>query len=109
MPADVQLGLFPDWVCKVDELALDFDQWCTCVMQNDIATLTEQQCILLTTLASRFDAMSRSTTNWLWTEQALHTAPEWEVIRCLARDTLVAFGWNITPPPSYGHEFVPST
>ncbi len=25
MPAEVQLTLFPDFVCKADELALDFD------------------------------------------------------------------------------------
>ena len=25
MPAEIQLGLFPDWVCKADELALDFN------------------------------------------------------------------------------------
>jgi hypothetical protein len=27
LPADIQLSLFPDFASKVDELALDFDNW----------------------------------------------------------------------------------
>jgi hypothetical protein len=27
MDAEVQLSLFPDFTCKADELALDFDHW----------------------------------------------------------------------------------
>ncbi len=50
VPADVQLGLFPDFVCKVDELALDFDNWRLCVVDNSRVCLTDQQKTLLATL-----------------------------------------------------------
>ncbi len=50
MPAEVQLSLYPDFVCKADELALDFDQWKDCVNSNGVGVLTDLQRRALTAL-----------------------------------------------------------
>ena len=108
MPADVQLSLFPDFVCKADELALDFDHWRLCVVTNDDFKLTDQQQALLATLDEQVAAMSEAEHSPLWTEEALRTRPEWANVRRLATETLVAFAWDVDTPPSYGHEYIPS-
>ncbi len=106
VPADLQLGLFPDFVCKVDALALDFDHWRLCVVDNFQARLTDQQKTLLATLDSRLEAMSGPERAPLWTEEALRTRSEWEDVRHLAQETLVTFGWEGDVPPAYGHEYI---
>jgi hypothetical protein len=107
MSADVQLDLFPNFVCKVEELALDFDHWGLCVLDNDEGELSQEQRALLIELNSAFDKMIGVQNQHLWTEDALHNNPEWQGVREIAKATLASFGWNIDRPPSYKQEYVP--
>lgn len=107
MPAEIQLSLFPDFVCKVDELALDFDNWATCVLSNDRGELTQEQRSCLAEIDSRLGAMSGEQNARYWTEEALRQGTEWEAIRNLSKMALKAFGWPVEQPPSYGHEYIP--
>jgi len=107
MPADTQLELFPDFVCKVEELALGFDHWSKCVLGNDRGELSEQQKSLLMKLDGAFDQMSGRQGQNLWAEDALRTSPEWQVVRDNAKAALASFGWEVERPPSYQHEYVP--
>jgi hypothetical protein len=50
--------------------------------------------------------MSGEANRELWTDNALHSRPEWSEIRSLAQKTLAAFGWPVTIPPSYSQEFI---
>ena len=50
MPAEIQLGLLPDFVCKGDDLADSYAHWCLCLLSNDYGRLTEQQRLALTCL-----------------------------------------------------------
>ena len=104
--ADLQCKLFPDFVCKADELALDFDHWYLCAKTNYSDDLSETQKAALSAVNNAFDLMSGLENKDCWTEDALHLRPEWEQIRVLARDTLGAFGWSLETPPSYASEFV---
>ena len=36
----IQLGLLPDFVCKADELALEFDPWYVVVLRNFRSEMT---------------------------------------------------------------------
>ena len=42
-PPEVQLNLLPSFVCKVDELALDFDHWQRVALSNFRSELTADQ------------------------------------------------------------------
>jgi len=58
-PAERQLLIFPEGVCKVDELALDFGQWCDGALLQS-AELTSSQRSLLGELSARLGRMSVS-------------------------------------------------
>ena len=107
MPADAQLALFPDFACKVEELALDFDHWGECALGNDRGELTEEQKSLLRKLDATFDQMSSGQNQKLWAENALRNSPEWQGVREIAKAALAAFGWDAERPPSYEQEYVP--
>jgi len=107
MPADAQLALCPDFVCKVEELALDFDHWSECALGNDRGELSEEQKFLLRKLDGTFDQMSSGQSRNLWEEEALRNSPEWQGIREIAKAALTSFCWDAKRPPSYEHEFVP--
>jgi hypothetical protein len=104
MPADVQLGLFPDFVSKADELALDFDNFYQVVVTNDLV-LTGKQRDTLARIDVRLDAMSDKEKSELWTPEGLKERTEWREIRELASNALSEFGWAVERPPSYAHEF----
>ena len=107
MPADTQLELFPDFVCKVEELALDFDHWSECALGNDRGELGEGQKSLLRKLDGAFELMSSGQNQNLRAEDALRSSPEWQGVREIAKAALASFGWNAERPPSYRHEYVP--
>ena len=107
MPADTQLELFPDFVCKAEELALDFDHWSGCVLGNDRGELSEEQKSLLGKLGGTFDLMEGGEKQTLWTEDALRNSREWQGVRDTAKAALALFGWDTERPPSYKDEYVP--
>lgn len=107
MPAEIQLSLFPDFVCKADELANDFDHWMGCVFSNGEDTLTDAQSATLAAIDAQLAVMSNKTYGIEWTEDELYTRPEWARVRLLAVDALNAFGWEITAPPPSEDTYVP--
>ena len=103
-PADVQLGLFPDGVCKGDELALDFEEALPSLWDKDISA--EQQAAI-SALDVLILAMSGEKNVDFWTDQALlRSHPKWEEIRGSAKACAIAFGWNLQPPPPFGAVFI---
>lgn len=98
MPADIQLGLLPDFLCKADELALDYGHWCLCLLSNDYGKLTQPQRSALTRLDNYFEKISGQVNAHLWTDEAIRTRSEWTEIREMAAELLVIFGWPVEIP-----------
>jgi hypothetical protein len=106
MPAEVQIALFPSFVCQADELALVFDNFKRAAESNFGGEMTESQRDLLARIDGRLADMSGRHDPELWTQEALRGRDEWARIRALATETLEAFGWPHERPPCYGHEYV---
>ncbi len=104
-PADIQLRMLPDFVCKADELALNFDNWKDVVLRNVSFDLTPAQKASLAALDSSLLEMTNAGPP-LWTEDSVRQSDEWAHTRVLAATALDAFGWPLEIPPSYAHEFV---
>jgi hypothetical protein len=104
-PPEVQLNLLPSFVCRADELALDFDNWQLVALGNFRSELTTDQ-------LSHLDAISRSLSELTrggsqhWTDDAVRKSPEWHEIRALASNALASFGWPIEIPPSHAEEYI---
>jgi hypothetical protein len=98
-PAEVQLKLYPSFVCHADELALEFDE-CRQLAQPMLAgRLDQRQGQLIETLDSYLQSISGQVNAELWTEEAMRTSAEWERVRGLANEILAAMGWSTSPPP----------
>lgn len=104
--AEQQLAIYPDFVCRVDELALDYDNWFVAVLSNDGQSLSEAQEQCLRELDGMLSSMSGGPHAALWTEKALRERREWEDLRRAARRSLAAFGWKANPPPPSEDFFV---
>lgn len=96
-PAEVQLQLFPGLDWKVDELAIEFDQWYQ-VMKRRRSLFPVKARKLLEDLNSKLDEMSGPENSRFWLEDTLKTDVAWEMIRDLARHALNAIGWPIENP-----------
>lgn len=90
-PAEIQHGLFPDFVVVPDELALDFDNWCDAALPQLSASAVQRDA--LAAIHSALDRIGRDNTG-------IRTDPRWEEIRHLARAALAAFGWPADVPPA---------
>ena len=102
MGAEVQRSLFPDFVCKAEELAFDFDHWLWFARSEFGAEFSGDQAEALRAIDRRLNAMSYGGIDFdeeLWSEAALGTRPEWEEVRSLAKLTLARFGWAAEVPP----------
>lgn len=100
-PPDTQLGIYPDFVCKADELALDFDDW----FAMSERFLSAKQIGALEPIMSLLDGMSGP--GGPWSEEDLRTDARWEQIRGLAKRALRVFKWPIEQPPTSPDVFVP--
>ncbi|MFX0169735.1 MAG: hypothetical protein ACFE89_10320 [Candidatus Hodarchaeota archaeon] len=96
-PAEVQLQLFPDYSWKVDELAIEFDQWYQ-VMKRRQSYFSTKQRRLLEDLNRKLDDISGPENLRYWLEDALRTDAVWETIRKVARKVLEALGWPVIEP-----------
>lgn len=106
-PADVQLSLFPDFVCKADELALDFEDGLYELVGHENEITVEQKAAV-EALDQIITRMSGEQNASFWTEEALRTHPTWEEIRTAAKATAVAFGWELRRPPPSGAIYIPA-
>ena len=97
--------MLPNFVCKADELALDFDHWNEVVLSNFQSELTPAQLSSLRAIARSISDMTRAGAA-LWTEIAVRESSEWNFVRTLAAAALNSFGWPLETPPSHADEFV---
>jgi hypothetical protein len=106
-PAHIQFGLFPDFVCVADELALDFDQWYQTFLDSagDIP-FSEVQIELLSQLDAKLLEMSGPTNETLWTDDALKGSAEWHDLREFALHVIEKLCWSDDPPPPNGDVFI---
>ena len=105
--AEVQLSLFPDFVCKADELVLDFDDGLY-EMVGDEAEFTGEQRAAIEALDRFITPMGGRANANLWTDDAVRSHPRWEQIRSLARSAADAFGWDIRQLPPSDAVYVPA-
>lgn len=93
-PAEVQFGLFPNFVCVGDELAIDYGNWSDWYQAHQALTVEQAKCLreLALVLAEiRGDA---------WSDTGLKALAIWNEVRAKAAQTLGAFGWKVEIPPS---------
>lgn len=97
-PAGVQLGLFPDFACKADELVLDFDQCREAALLNEGDSMSVEQTSALASLDAMITSMSGPEQPH-WCDESIRNDDAWQSLRLLARATLRAFGWPDDVPP----------
>jgi hypothetical protein len=92
LPAEEQLALLPSFVCKADELALNFDERWLVVRSNCAEQLSADQRSAIEAIDRELDFMTRAGAA-LWTDEAVQVESAWEHVRSLAAAVLDAFGW----------------
>jgi hypothetical protein len=105
--AEVQLRLLPYFVCKADELALEFDQWREVTVHNYQRDLTTEQLSSLAALDEKLDYLTTKGREH-WTDKAVNESPEWQEVRRLASRVLEVFHWPLEAPPSHSNEYKPA-
>jgi hypothetical protein len=104
-PAEIQLSLLPSFVCKADELALDFDHWRLVAVSNFRSELTASQLACLDAIEGRLSELTHMGSEH-WSDDALRESTEWRGLRALATAALASFGWPLETPPSHADEYV---
>lgn len=97
-----QLTLFPNFVCKPDELVADFAHWSKVARSFFAGLFSDDQLIALQAIDRHISAMSRGGTDFeetLWHEDALGSRPEWRALRELSKSALACFDWPMEKPP----------
>jgi hypothetical protein len=102
-PPDIQLQRLPRFVCKADELVLDFDPWQDVIFRNYGKELSVDQISSIRKLDEKLHWLTKNGVQH-WTDDAVRTSPEWRNVQSLAASVLKAFGWSPESPPSYAHE-----
>jgi hypothetical protein len=106
-PPGIQLQLLPPYVCKADELALEFDHWREIALHNYGKEFGADQITAMTALDEKLEWLSVAVKD-CWTDEAVSTSAEWQNVRHLAAAALRAFSWPLEIPPSYAHEYIPT-
>jgi hypothetical protein len=75
--------MMPNFVCKADELVLDFDHWKDVVLTNFSSELTPAQKAGLAALDSNLSEMTRAGPT-LWTEDSVRQSHQRLEVRVLA-------------------------
>lgn len=98
-PAEVQMTLFPDFVSKADELAVDFHHWLLYAEEEHLADFTANQKGALLRIDEFLNVMGGARNAKHWTDDALHHDPMWKEVRGMAKEALDEFGWPNEKPP----------
>lgn len=106
-PAEVQLSLFPDFVCKADELALDFEDGLYEMVGHE-ASFTDAQRAAIDALDHLLSSISGERHAALWTETALSDHPVWDQIRDAAKAAATTFGWDLQAMPASDAVYIPA-
>lgn len=97
-PAEVQVTLFPVFVCVADELALDLQNWLLAAKGQNIP-LGPAAISRITDIDQELSALSGKAHEEFWNVHALKNDMRWENIRERARAALAAAGWENAAPP----------
>jgi hypothetical protein len=106
-PADVQLELYPESDWKVDDMAIEFEEWYETIKKRQ-TFFTVKQAAILRRLNRTLDDISGPENTYYWMEDALRADPVWEKIRSMAKDALRALGWPLEVPPRERSDIVVS-
>ncbi|TPG54595.1 hypothetical protein [Sphingomonas glacialis] len=106
-PADIQLSLFPDFVRKADELALDFEDGLYEMVGHE-GQFSEQQRGAIDALDALILSKIGEQHAAFWNETAVREHPFWEQIRIAAKDAAATFGWDLQSVPSSEAVYVPA-
>jgi hypothetical protein len=107
--AEVQLSLYPDFACKVDELALDYDNWRKAAVGNFGDEFSSESLRLLAAIDEKLSTMSKGGVtfdNDLWTPRGLKQSSHWRELRDMARASLETLGWPATNPGKSPNTYV---
>jgi hypothetical protein len=99
--AESQLAIDPEWIDRVDELALTFDDAFELAKIHCAESIDAAQWDAIFAIDRKLNAMSLHGTEFdpvIWTEDGLRTHPAWEAVRVLARRTLELLGWPCESP-----------
>jgi len=102
---DIPLGLLPDFVCRADELALQFDPWYVVVLRNFRSEMTVDQLSALDSLDHSLSELTKEGPHH-WTDEAVRSSDRWRSVRALAAAALHCFNWPNETPPSHADEYV---
>ncbi len=105
-PADIQLSYFPDFVCKADELALDFEDGLYERVGHEDEYPAEQRAAI-DALGASLRAMGGGHNAVFWTDEAVRSHSRWEEVRRLAEAIVRACGWSPEPPGPSGAVYIP--
>ena len=97
--SDVQISLFPHFVCVADELALDFEKSLNDLHLSNIDFTPEESASILR-LDAHILAISGPEHEDLWTDDGLRKSAEWCELRRLARQLLEVTEWSTEAPPT---------
>lgn len=106
-PAAIQLSLFPDFVCKADELALDFESGLDALVGHE-DEITAEQRVAIEALDQLLISMSGEKYAYFWTDEAVLADPTWEAIRALARSVALIFSWDLSHVSPSGAVYIPA-
>jgi hypothetical protein len=106
-PADIQLSLFPDFVRKADELALDFEDGLYEMVGHE-GQFSEQQRGTIDVLNALISSKMGEQHAAFWNETAVRDHPLWEEIRIAAKDAAATIGWDLQSVPSSEAVYVPA-
>jgi hypothetical protein len=98
-PADVQIQLYPNFVCVADELALEYNVFLVAVLVNHSQQFSSTQVQTLQSLDAFLNQMSGSENKSHWTNDALRNDGKWAQVRILAEEALNELGWTKSVPP----------
>jgi hypothetical protein len=107
-PAEIQLSLFPDFVCKADELALNFGEGLL-ELAGYQDQITAEQSSAIDALDKLIVAKRGQAELDFWTDDAVRSHASWEEIRVSARAVADAFGWKIQAPPRSDDIYLPAS
>ncbi|MFC3440952.1 hypothetical protein ACFOKF_07035 [Sphingobium rhizovicinum] len=106
-PAAIQLSLFPNFVCKADELALDFESALDGLAGHEDKITVEQRAAI-EALDQLLTSMSVEEYAYFWTDEAVLADPAWEDIRASAKSTALIFGWDLSIVPPSSAVYIPA-
>ena len=93
-PADIQLSLFPDFVCKAGELARDFEDGLYEMVGHE-GEFSDQQRAAIDALDKLISSKSGERHASFWTDTAVREHPIWEEIRTAAKLAAATLEWDL--------------